>query len=184
MYNFRSFHSGFTTRVPKGTRLGSKVTTQISHARNLSPRVEALLSRSQFKSVSGVGLGLKIMTEGMNRPELERIGFPHSLSDENSTMFLRKNVVAQKSPESVTERCCSHGYSLPQPIPTFPGNEFSNYDDTIPIISCDPSQSEGSGNFVCADFKFLTALFCIIYLCRIIYILQIVVIAVISLFCT
>jgi hypothetical protein len=178
VYNFfRPFHSSFTTCVPKGTRVGSKVAMQIT--RNLSPRVEALLSRSQLKSVSRMGLGLQIKTERISSPKFEGIRSSQSLSDDSSTRFLRKNVIAQKPPVSVTEGSCSCGYSPPQPIPT-----CSHYGDTIPLISCDPSQSQGSGNLVYADFKFLTAICCIIYLFRIIYILQIVIIAVISLFCT
>jgi hypothetical protein len=147
--------------------------------RNPSPHVEALLSRSQLKPMSRMGVGLQVKTERINFPKFKGIGLSQLLSHENSTRFLRKNVITQKPAVGVTEGGCLCGYSLPQSIPT-----CSYYRDTIPLISCDPSQSQGSGNLVYANFNFLTTICCIIYLFRIIYILQIVTIAVISLFCT
>jgi len=180
--SFRSFHSSFTTCVPKGTRVGSKVATQVTH--HLSPRVEALLSRRQLKSMSGMGLGLQIKTERIGSLDSERIRFTQSLLADNSTQLLRRSEIAQKSPVSFIERECRCGHFLPQPIQAVPHSEFLNYDNTIPLISWDPSQNEGSVSLLYADFKFLTALCCIIYLFRIVYILQIVTVAVISLFCS
>lgn len=176
MYNFfRPFHSSFTTSVPKGTRVGSKVAAQMT--RNFASRVEALLSRDRLKS--GMGLGLQIKTERISSPEFKGTEFSRSLSDDGSTRLLRRNVIAQKPPVSVVEGGCSHGCSAPQPILSCP-----HCGHTIPPISCDSSQSQEFGSLVYADLKFLAAVCCIIYLFRIIYIMQTVVIAVISLFCT
>jgi hypothetical protein len=177
---FRSFHSSFTTCVPKGTWVGSKVATQVT--RNLPPRVEALMSKSHLKSISRMSSELQTKIDGVNSPELERIKLPHSHLVGSSTRLSKRSVIAQTPPVRLMERECRCGYFLPQPIQTVPYNEFSDYSNTIPLVSCDSSQIECSDNLLYADFRFLTAICCIIYLFRIVYIFQIVIIAVISLF--
>jgi hypothetical protein len=121
---------------------------------------------------------------GVSSPGLERIKLPHSHLFGSSTQLSKRTEIAHASPVRLMERECRYGYLFPQPIQTVPYNEFSNYSNTIPLVSCDSSQIECSDDLLYADFRFLTAICCIIYLFRIVYILQIVIIAVISLFCS
>lgn len=131
-----------------------------------------------------MSLELQTKIEGVRSPGLERIKLPHSHLFGSSTRFSKRTVIAQTSPVRLMERECRCGYFVPQPIQTVPYNEFSNYSNTIPLVNCDSSQIECSDNLLYADLRFLTAICCIIYLFRIVYILQIVIIAVISLFCS
>lgn len=178
---FRSFHSSFPTCVPKGTWVGSEVVTQITH--NLPPQAEALISKSRLKLMPRMSLELQTKI-GVSSPGLERMKLPHSHLFGSSTQLSKRTEIAQASPVRLKEGECRCGYLLPKPIQTVPYNEFSNYSNTIPLVSCDSSQIECSDDLLYADFRFLTALCCIIYLFRIVYILQIVIIAVISLFCS
>jgi hypothetical protein len=178
---FQSFYSSFTTCVPKSTWIGSKVATQVTY--NLPPQTESLMSRSHLNSIPRMSFQLQSEIERVSSPGLERIKLPHSHLYYSSTQLSKRPVIAQTSPVCFTERECRCGYFLPQPIQNVPYNEFSNCSNTIPLVRCDSSQIECSDS-LSADFRFLTAICCIIYLFRIVYILQIVIIAVISLFCS
>jgi hypothetical protein len=179
---FRSFHSSSTTCVPKGTWIGSKVATQVIH--NLPPQAEALISKSHLKSILRMSCRLQSKVDRVSSPGLERVKLPLSHLYDSNTQLSKRTVIAQMSPVCFKERECKCGYFLPQPMQTVPYNEFSLCGNTIPLVRCDSSQIKCSDNLMSADFRFLTAICCIIYLFRIIYILQVVIVAVISLFCS
>jgi hypothetical protein len=179
---YRSFHSSSTTCVPKGTWIGSEVATQVAH--NLPSRAEALISKSHLKSIPRMSCRLQSKVDRVSSPGLERIKSPHSHLYGSNTQLTKRTIIAQMSTVCLMERECKCGYFLPQPMQIVPYNEFTNYSNTIPLVRCDSSQIKCSDNLMSADFRFLTAICCIIYLFRIIYILQVVIVAVISLFCS
>jgi hypothetical protein len=166
----RSFHSCVTTCVPKGTGISPKVGTLVTQGQ--PHQVGMSLLKSQVKPWSRMGLGLQTKPECINRLQ--------SLWICDSTQLLKRTLNVQESPMGFFER----ERSIPRPLQTAPHSDFSEYDNIIPLVSCHSSQIQCSDNLLCTDFTFLTAVCCIIYLFRIVHILQIVVLTVVSLHCS
>jgi len=135
------------------------------------------LPKGQVNPSSRTGMGLQM------KPE--RISCLQSFLVGDSAQISRTNFsVREPSVGFVETECSSCGCLAPTPLQTAPHGESSKYDKIIPLVSCHSSQIQCSDDLLFADFRFLTAVCCIIYLCRIAHILQTVILTVISLHCS
>lgn len=115
----------------------------------------------------------------------ERINCLQSFWIGDSTQLLKRTLNVQEYPVGFVKRECSRcAYFVPRPLQTAAHSEFSKYDNIIPLVRCRSSQVQCSDNLSCTNFRFLSAVCCIIYLLRVVHILQTVILTVISLHCS
>ena len=115
----------------------------------------------------------------------ERISCLQSFLVADNAQVSRTTSSIQEPPVGFVEtECSSCGCLAPTPLQTAPHSEFSKHDNIIPLVSCHSSQIQCSDDLLFADFRFLTAVCCIIYLFRVVHILQTVILTVISLHCS
>jgi hypothetical protein len=170
-----TFHSSVIACVPKGTRISSKIGTLVTQGQR--HRLEMSLPKGQVNPSSQTGMGLQMKPEGISCLQSFLVG--------DSTQISRTTFGIQEPPVGFVEtECSSCGCLAPAPLQTAPHSEFSKYDNIIPLVSCHSSQIQCSDDLLFADFRFLTAVCCIIYLFRVVHILQTVILTVISLHCS
>jgi hypothetical protein len=135
------------------------------------------LPKGRVNPSSQVGMGLQM------KPE--RISCLQSFLLGDSSQILRTALSVRETPVGFDDKeCSSDSCFASTPLHTAPRSEFSKYDDNIPPVSCHSSQIQCSDDLLCTDFRFLTAVCCIIYLLRVVHILQTVILTVISLHCS
>jgi len=133
------------------------------------------LPKGQVNPSSRMGMGLQM------KPE--RISCLHSFLVGDGAQISRTTFSVREPPVGFVETECSSCLA-PTSLPTAPHSEFSKYDNIIPHVSCHSSQIQCSDDLLFADFRFLTAVCCVVYLLRVVHILQTVILTVISLHCS
>jgi hypothetical protein len=172
---YRTFHSGFIACVPKGARISSKIDSLVT--RDQRHRLETSLLNGRVIPLSQTGVGFRTKPDGSSCLQ--------SVLVDSGAQISRTTLSVQEPPVGFVEgECGSCGCLAPRPLQTAPHGEFSKYDNIIPPVSHHSSQIQCSDDLSSTDFRFLTAVCCIIYLLRVVHILQTLILTVISLHCS